>query len=47
MRTLQCGSGYASYDKLLAGLFNDARRPSNDNSGNWAGLVGTLQALRR
>ena len=35
-------SGWAD---LVAELFLAAQRPSNDNSGNWAGLVGELQAL--
>jgi hypothetical protein len=44
-RALQCGDAPGSWGKLVGGMFEKAARSSDDNSGNWAGFVGRLQAL--
>ena len=46
-RLLACWTQPRNHDALLDELFEQTLRPSSDNSGNWAGLAGRLQALRR
>ncbi|MBI5362772.1 MAG: hypothetical protein HZA53_06305 [Planctomycetes bacterium] len=44
-RALDCWTGHASFATLLADLEQQASDPSQDNSSNWTGLAGRLQAL--
>lgn len=44
-RALECWTPHASFKDLLASFHEQAADPSNDNSVNWIGLVGMLQAL--
>jgi len=46
-RTLACADQARRWEALLEGFFKAAERESNDNSGNWAGLVGRIQSLRK
>ncbi|MCY2961101.1 MAG: hypothetical protein NTY35_13150 [Planctomycetota bacterium] len=44
-RVLDCATPRASWSERLAEFGDGASNASTDNSGNWAGLVGRLQAL--
>jgi hypothetical protein len=44
-RVLDCWIRPGGYDDLVRRLFADTGDLSSDNSGNWIGLVGRLQAL--
>ena len=44
-RTLDVWTKHGSYGELLADLYEQAHDPSYDNSPNWIGLVGKLQAM--
>lgn len=44
-RALDCWTGHASFAALLADFEQQASDPSQDNSSNWTGLAGRLQAL--
>ncbi len=47
LRALKYGAGAAEYQALAATLAQRARSPVRDDSGNWAGFLGYLQALGR
>lgn len=44
-RALECGGHRATFDELAKALADEAADPWSDNSGNWIGLAGRLQAL--
>ena len=44
-RVLDCATPRASWTERLAEFGDGASNASTDNSANWAGLVGRLQAL--
>lgn len=44
-RTLDCWKTFPNWRALMELQFTEAAKPSSDNSGNWAGFVGRLQAL--
>lgn len=45
-RVLACWTQPRNHALLLEELFGQTARPSSDNSGNWVGLAGRLQALK-
>jgi hypothetical protein len=45
-RALDCWTGHTSFVALLASFATQQSDPSQDNSSNWTGLAGRLQALR-
>jgi hypothetical protein len=44
-RLLDLGAGFPSFGALLAHLYATMREGTYDNSDNWIGVVGKLQAL--
>lgn len=44
-RAIECGDGAATFAGLLEALYKQMNDPSMDNSDQWAGLAGRLQAL--